>query len=87
MTKAWGTVGGKAIQLGLHQLCAIESLNDLQFLIFPVVIEENRQVKWKLDQGLSMVLSEGSTEIVTATRTKVLTIVIEEICMDDGGRK
>jgi len=85
MTNAWGRSGSQAVQLGLHQLCAIEGLDDLGFLPCSVVPRRGGKVDLELGQGLTMVVSEGETTRGTGGRPDVTVVVVEEIRMRNGG--
>jgi hypothetical protein len=84
MTSAWGSSGSQAVQLGLHQLCAVEDLDDLGFLPCPVIPGRGGKVGWELGQGLTMVLSEGETTRGTGGRPDVTVVVVEEIRRRNG---
>lgn len=85
MTSAWGSGGSQAIQLGLHQLCAAEGLDDLQFLPRQVIPGRDGKVDWELAHGLTMVLSEGETTRGTGGGPDVTVVVVEGIRMRNGG--
>jgi len=75
------------MRLGLQQLCAVEDLEDLDFLPGHTALDGRGCVSWELDGGLTLVLSQRPEASDTRSGPDVKTIVVEEVRTKDGGNR
>lgn len=87
MTAAWGNIRAQLIHRKLQQLAAAVDLDDLSFLPGVTAQRNGDRVEIELDEGMLIVVSDGSQYDVDRGLNYEKSIVVEQIRISKKGTR